>query len=98
MTLNELLYRARTGYWDDARLLSDLLKKLENIFKHKWDSILDDDPALYFENLGCEVRYGPIPFTGSEDIVPINFIRKFGNVHINVPIDIAERALAIGLP
>lgn len=90
---------------------SELLYKLNNLFKDKWNSICVGvtpyselcSRAEYFERLGCEVVFGPIEFRGSEDFVPVSFdLKKYKEsswrVHINVPIGLAEKVLVLGLP
>lgn len=109
MNLNDLRSKARdSNDWTAGLQLCDLLMKLQTLFKEKWDSM--EGGRKYFEELGCEIRLGYsgskgfYSYKGSKDFVPVNFILKRwlkeqpSSVHINVPVEIAEKALVIGLP
>jgi hypothetical protein len=86
---------------DERRQLWDLLNKLNTIVQDKFDK--DYFACEYFEKFGCEIKRSDIPFKGDIDHIPLEVRidtidhRNF-KYHINMPVEVAEKILVLGLP
>jgi hypothetical protein len=99
MNLRDL--RKCSFFSDERRQLWDLLNKLNTIVQDKFDK--DYFACEYFEKFGCEIKRSDIPFKGDIDHIPLAVIgiargRRDVKYHINMPVEVAEKILVLGLP
>jgi hypothetical protein len=105
MNLRDLRKKALDEYRYNhvqRREMWELLNKLNKIVQDKFNK--DYWACEYFEKFGCEIKRGDMPFKGDIDHIPLTaHVVDFGKArshqyHINMPVEIAEKILVLGLP
>lgn len=103
--ISELKAKAHIGDFESSIELARIIRKLQDLFLYRWNRMRVvnsfEDVCVYFEKLGCEVKSGSMSFEGGDFIcvsLSDRTLRKWHKVHINVPFEIVDKALVIGLP
>lgn len=91
-----------SGDFSCAYMLSEVLYKLRKIVEDKFLEFKKLNEAfIYFRELGFEIKISEIAYKGDQDNISITIRRRYlfkPTVQINIPVEVANKILVIGLP